>query len=130
VDTIDSCTFDVTERNGIPIMTLHGKFDIYASASVFGALKEQIIRSEVTHLIIDISDLTQIDSTGLGVLYATHKLLRTKGGSLVLVIPENGKNQHIRRSMEITGISRLFAPTETKEEAIEAIDRLVAVTTT
>ncbi len=67
----------------------------------------------VKRVIINLSKVEYLDSTGLGVLIGGLKRLREAGGNLVLVAP----GMRIQRIFEITGLNKIFDIYATEEEA-------------
>ena len=59
-----------------------------------------LVDSGVTRLVLDCRELQFLDSSGIGVLIAVHKLL-DQAGSLVLEAPP----AHVRKVLELTGVS-------------------------
>ena len=59
-------------------------------------------------LLIDATDLTFIDSTGVGCLLKLHHRVRDGGGMVILT----GCQPSVRRTLETTGLNRLFAVIE------------------
>ena len=67
----------------------------------------------VKHLIINLSKVEYLDSTGLGVLIGGLKRLRESEGNLTLV----GPGMRILRIFEITGLDKIFDIYGSEEEA-------------
>jgi anti-sigma B factor antagonist len=59
-----------------------------------------LVDSGVTRLVLDCRDLQFLDSSGIGVLIAVHKLL-DDSGSLTLQAPP----AHVRKVLDLTGVS-------------------------
>lgn len=58
------------------------------------------------HLVVDLSDTTFVDSSGLGALvWAAHRL-RAAGGDLVAI----NAGDHVARTLRISGVDRVLAP--------------------
>lgn len=55
-------------------------------------------------LVIDLSGVTFMDSSGLGLIVAMHKLQKQHGGSVVLTAPQ----RLVRRVLAISGIDRVI----------------------
>ncbi len=92
--------FTITTRNlpGIHVVALHGELDI-ASAD---GLAEALVEVAGSTLVVDLSDLTFIDSTGIGALVlARNRILAHGQGELVLSRPGG----IVRRVLEIVGLS-------------------------
>ena len=82
-------------------------------------LREQLIElvNRGRHrIVVDLSDVEFLDSTGLGVLVGALKRVRTHDGDLALVCTES----RILKVFEITGLTKVFAMHETVDEAVAA----------
>ena len=66
-------------------------------------------------LIIELSGVTFIDSTGLGVLIESRARLANKQGFLLV-----GPGLETRRALEISGLDRHFAVHDSLDEALSA----------
>lgn len=67
-------------------------------------------------LLVDLSDVTYIDSFGVGVIAARYVSLRRKGGDLKLVHPSDRS----RRVMAIAGLMKIFESFESTEEGLRS----------
>jgi anti-sigma B factor antagonist len=79
-------------------------------------LRDELLRAgEAEHpcVVVDLSRVTFIDSTGLGVLVGALKRVREKG-ALSLVCPQ----RQVRRVFEITGLTKVFPMFNSLEEAV------------
>ncbi|HZQ56576.1 MAG TPA: STAS domain-containing protein [Acidimicrobiales bacterium] len=68
-------------------------------------LREQLERLEAPNVVVDLSGVTFIDSTGLGVLVGALKRAKEAGGQLTLRSP----SRSTRKVLDITGLSQLVA---------------------
>jgi anti-sigma B factor antagonist len=105
-----------TARESLPeaeIVRVGGELDILSSP----ALRELL--TEVTRLerplVLDIAQLSFMDSTGLSVVMAALKRLRERGQDLVLCGPQ----QPVQRMLEICGLDRIIAICTTEAGALE-----------
>jgi anti-anti-sigma factor len=101
------------EGAGYVIAVLRGELDI-ASAP---ALREELLgllRPGASRLIIDLSGVTNADSSGIAVLVGTGRRAVLRGGWLRLasLAPE------LARAFSVTGLNRHFAIFRTVEEAV------------
>ncbi len=91
--------FSITARGlpGVHIVVLHGELDV-ASA---GGLADALVDVAGSTLVVDLSDLTFIDSSGIGALVVARKRILADGqGQLVLSRPGG----IVRRALEIVGL--------------------------
>lgn len=100
------------------VLTLSGELDL----ATVPLLQEQLDRAERggVAVVIDLSGLRFIDSSGLHVLVRAERRLRASGGQLVLV---RGPRD-VHRVFELTGLDRLFAWCNSPSAALRtALDR-------
>jgi anti-sigma B factor antagonist len=70
------------------------------------------------HLVIDLSEVAFLDSTGLGVLIGLLHRLRSRDGSLALA----GANERVYKVFRTTQLTKVLTLTDTVADAIAAID--------
>ncbi|MDB4965981.1 MAG: putative anti-sigma factor antagonist [Myxococcales bacterium] len=73
--------FERTEREGVTVLTLSGNLD----AATAGGLKQEVIalsELKTTRVAVELSKITLIDSTGVGVLISLFKRTRAQGGQV------------------------------------------------
>jgi anti-anti-sigma factor len=70
-----------------------------------------------TRIVIDLDEVTHMDSSGLAELITCHQLAEELGGAMALVVTA----QQIRRTLEIRGVRQLFNITCSRDEAVAAL---------
>lgn len=97
-------SLDVTTeaREGITLVVLGGELDIYT----VGGFRQYLegIDPSSSPLVIDLTDVTLLDSSGLGALVSLLNRVRAGAGQLGLICP----HRRLRRVFEITGLRRAF----------------------
>jgi anti-sigma B factor antagonist len=91
----------------IPVAHLFGELDV-ANLGIFTAVRDGCPDG---HVIVDLTGVTFLDSTGLNELLRLHLLLTMR-----LVAPTGSVP---RRILDVSGLSRLFAVFETVDDALE-----------
>jgi anti-sigma B factor antagonist len=103
-------------RDGLAVATIIGEIDLYTAPRLHEVLLQGI--AEGAHqVVVDLSAVTFIDSTALGVLVRSAKQLGPDGGALHLVCGPGG----VRRLIEIAGLTGVFAMHSTLDEALAAL---------
>lgn len=106
-------------RNRTLTARAHGELDLVSAdnfrQTVDKALDEMVARN----LIIDLSKVTFIDSSGLGVILGRYRKINSKGGQLVLT----GLNNNIKRILEISGILSFIPVCSTETEAFKLLEK-------
>jgi anti-sigma B factor antagonist len=87
-------------------------------ASNAGDLKRDIapILEANTRLVIDLSHLRFVDSSGLGAMLSCLRQVTAKGGNLKLC----GMSKQVRTTFELVRMHRIFDIFPTREEAVRA----------
>jgi anti-sigma B factor antagonist len=97
----------------VQVFDLAGSLDIATSPTVRAALTEASERGS-HRLIVDLTRVDFLDSTGLGALIGGQRRAKEFGGEVRLVAKEG----QILRLLRITGLLNVFAVYPTLEEAV------------
>jgi anti-sigma B factor antagonist len=95
---------DVSERDGVTVIAARGELDLGSSPRLRDLAVKGLMGGNRA-LVIDLSDVAFIDSTGLGTLVAVLKRARSLGGDVGLVIVLD----RVRKLFELTGLTAAFA---------------------
>lgn len=103
-----------TRLNGAIILSIRGEVDLANAAS---------LRTELTSafgtgtrlIVVDLTDLRYIDSSGINVLLDTHRAFAKDGSAIVLVVGSS----MIQRTLKIVGLEELIPMYPTVETAVE-----------
>lgn len=102
--------------DGLGVVALSGELDIY-TAPQFKECMLEILDAGVDRLVVDLSDVTFIDSTALGVLIGGVRRVHTAGGAMALVVTSRA----VERVLSITGLDRVFTIHATRAAAFESL---------
>jgi anti-sigma B factor antagonist len=94
---------EVTDGARSARIALHGEFDI-ASADDAGRALQELLRRDLDAVIIDLSGLDFMDSTGVKFLVDGREAARARGVRLTLV-PGRGP---VQRVLTVSGVTALF----------------------
>ncbi|HTU83908.1 MAG TPA: STAS domain-containing protein [Candidatus Acidoferrales bacterium] len=103
------------------VFVLRGSLDIATSPTVRAALVDAADKGN-KDIIVDLTGLEFLDSTGLGALIGAHRRANEHGGSLRVVVREGP----ILRLLNITGLIRIFSVYYSREDARADHDRVAA----
>jgi anti-sigma B factor antagonist len=103
-------------REGVAVIGLGGEVDVYTSPRLKQEMVDLLNRG-TTRLIIDLSAVEYLDSTGLGVLIGGLKRARERDGDLRLICD----NLRILRIFEITGLTKIFDIHRSESEALAGV---------
>ena len=103
-------------RDGLGLIELSGEVDLYTAPRFKDDLLA-LIDEGVVELVVDLSAVTFIDSTALGVLISGVKRLHDADGRLLVV----AGSKPVVRILSITGLDRVLAVYETREDALAVV---------
>jgi anti-sigma B factor antagonist len=104
----------VDRRDGAVVVSLAGELDHYNAEEVRSALRD-VLSGEPEVLVVDLEQVTFIDSTALGVLIEALSMMADRSG-FRLAAP----GLETRRALEVSGLDRHFLVHDTVAEALEA----------
>ena len=97
---IQPFSFNVSRSNGSSVVAIAGEIDLATAPAIANVLNDFAQES----VIVDLSAVTFIDSSGLAVLSDAHSRIRRSGGRLAIDCAQPS----VRRVFEITSLSALF----------------------
>ena len=97
------------------VLALRGELDVATVPRLADPLREAIAAGK-TAVVIDLGELTFLDSTGLMVLLNALRRVVRQGGNLVIVCT----NPTVLRLFDITGTAATFTVVDTRERALAA----------
>lgn len=104
----------VDRRDGAIVISLGGELDLYNGEDVRSALLDAVAE-EPELLVVDLAEVTFIDSTALGVLIEAQ---RRMGGSARFHLA--GPGPEVRRALDVSGLDRCFSVHDTLADALDA----------
>ncbi|KUJ67043.1 anti-anti-sigma factor [Streptomyces albus subsp. albus] len=91
------------------VLRVAGELDLVTSPAVRQRVHDAV--AEGRHaLVLDLSEVRFCDSSGVGVLIAARRLMRSCSGRLRLILPAQGAEDgsHVNRVLSALGVRRLF----------------------
>jgi anti-anti-sigma factor len=93
-----------------------GRLDIPGTESVAGEL-EKLAAAPKKGVVVDLSSLKFLASIGIRALFKSAKVVKERGGRMVLVV---GTNSQVVMSLEATGVNKLIPMFKSNAEAERA----------
>jgi anti-sigma B factor antagonist len=97
-------TFDVSRTSRATVVTLGGELDVLC-ADAFKRRFSEATEGEPAHVVVDVRELTFIDSTGLALLLGVNEMSQDGGFALSIVSTEDDAPSKIFR---MTGTNRIL----------------------
>jgi anti-anti-sigma factor len=93
-------SFDETGRDGVARLALSGDLDMSATFRLEPAL-DRLLEGGVREVVLDLSGVSFVDSSGLGLLIATNERAREAGVPMAIA----GAGPEIQRVFRVAGVA-------------------------
>jgi len=108
--------YEVRRVSGFPVLGVTGEIDIY-TAPLFKQAVVNLVSEGNQNVIIDLSGVTFMDSSGFGTLLGATKRLRPTGGGLHLASP----NSTIQRMLRLTRLDSIMQIHDSVDAAVQSV---------
>jgi anti-sigma B factor antagonist len=100
----------------IPVVAVSGEVDVYSAPELKESLA-QLLQSGAKSVVVDLTDVAFLDSTGLGALVEARAATGDAGGSMAIVC----SHERILKLFTITGLDGVFSIHRSVDEALAAL---------
>lgn len=107
------------QRADHTVLRLSGSLKVGETAKAFAERVEKITTDRKGALILDLSELEYLDSTGVGLLVAAYRRFQPIGRELILVNPQ----RRVLSGLRVTHLDSLFPIHESLDLALAALVR-------
>ena len=108
-------TYTKQINNEVIGINIEGEIDVYTSPKVKEALND-LIQKENYNIVVNLEEVTYIDSTGLGVLIGGLKKVKENNGYIKLICT----NPQIKKIFDITGLVKIFGIYDNENDALKS----------
>ncbi|EHI97973.1 MULTISPECIES: anti-sigma F factor antagonist [unclassified Clostridium] len=99
------------------IVILSGELDHNSAEEVRVRIDDRIDRDNIDKVILNFSEVTFMDSSGIGAVLGRYKKISNKGGKLCIAEP----NKNVNRIFELAGLYKIIKNYNTVDEAVRCI---------
>jgi anti-anti-sigma factor len=100
------------------VLTLKGRLVLEDVEVELRAAIDGLIQQGRVNLVLNLQDVTYVDSAGLGFLVSKYVSVQRRGGNMALV----GASPRVAHVLEITRLSRVFETFASDDEAVQAVE--------
>ena len=105
-------------RGNALVIRLSGELDLVTAPQFRSHVDDQLAHHEnLRHIILNLSEVKFIDSSGLGAILGRYREIQGRGGKLVIV----GAAPQVRQIFEISGVLNLVEMCQSEKQAFEII---------
>lgn len=102
------------------LVSLSGELDQYAAADLKSKIDVEIQTTQKRNIIIDLSRVTLMDSSGIGLIVGRYKVIHSLGGKLVIC----GANEYVDKMITLSGIKKIIPSYKNADEADQNVSKL------
>ena len=107
------CQVHLEKQDAYLVATLNGELILGCTSEIKEQVKSYAEANQQYNMIIDLTDVSFIDSSGLGALIAWFKMANQQQGNLVFC----GMTDHVRKVVGYAKLDKIFTIADTLDEA-------------
>lgn len=107
------------EVDGVTVVTLDGLVVLGEESSALRETVKGLLAYGKKKLVLDMKNVTMIDSSGLGALVAAYYIAKVAGASLALC----GLGEHSNQLLQVTKLYTVFDISNTEADAVRAMSK-------
>ncbi len=108
---------DFNKQYNVAIVKFDGTLDINNKDEIIDLIKEEILPKNMKYVIFVVSELSYIDSSGLGALLSARSILNKNNGDLVIV----NSNKKLSKILNMAGFNKMFKICDDIDEGIKKV---------
>ncbi|MGM8214029.1 anti-sigma F factor antagonist [Bacillaceae bacterium W0354] len=105
------------KREDVLLVRLTGELDHHEAERLKGEWQQHLKQGNIKHVVVNLSGLTFMDSSGLGVFLGRYKEVKQLNGEMVVC----SYNQSIKRLFELSGLFKLVGTAPDERAALESL---------
>lgn len=108
---------EFTIKRNVLIIRLHGELDHHEATLLRAAWQERLAEGEVQHVILNLEEVSFMDSSGIGVLLGRYKEILALGGELVVCSVQ----ANVKRIFEMSGLFKIIRLEQNEARALDSL---------
>lgn len=100
---MDKINIEIKLENSTMLAVLTGEIDHHTASKIRSLLDVEIQNNNPKFLVLDFTNITFMDSSGIGLIMGRYKLMQYIGGNLKIINP----SPQIKKVMSLAGLDRL-----------------------
>jgi anti-sigma B factor antagonist len=116
---VSSLKTNVRQMQGVTILDLSGRITLGEGSVVLRDQIRELLAKEQKNILLNLADVTYIDSSGIGELVSAYTAVRNKGGELKLL----NLTKKVHDLLQITKLYTVFDIKDDEAAAVAAFAR-------
>ncbi|MDQ0213755.1 stage II sporulation protein AA (anti-sigma F factor antagonist) [Oikeobacillus pervagus] len=112
-----SLTIDMEVKEDVLCIRLSGELDHHTAENLRTRATETIENHEIRHIVLNLEQLSFMDSSGLGVILGRYKQIKQKHGEMVVC----AISPAVQRLFEMSGLFKIIRMEPSEANALERL---------
>ncbi len=112
-----SLTVDMELMGNVLCIRLGGELDHHTSGNLREQINKEIEANDIRHLVFNLTELSFMDSSGLGVILGRYKQIKQLRGELVVC----GLSPIVHRLFEMSGLFKIVQVEPSEQNALKRL---------
>ncbi len=112
-----SLTIDLERRGRVLLVRLVGELDHHTAELLRDQVEDQLESGKVKHLVLNLGQLSFMDSSGIGVILGRYKQIRAIDGEMVVC----AISPAVKRLFEMSGLFKIIRLEENEQYALQTL---------
>ncbi len=104
-------------KDDVLIVRLEGEIDHHEAKALRKRWQDELYHHDVKHVIVNVENVSFMDSSGIGVLLGRYKEVTQLGGEMVIC----SITQPIKRIFEMSGLFKIIRLRNNEQDALSAL---------
>lgn len=109
----------VRDEDGVTVVALDGRMVLGEETTAFREKVQSLLAEGKKKIALNVENVTEIDSSGLGAFVASHRNAASHGASMRLC----HLGAKFKETLQITKLLTVFDVSDTEKEAVHALSR-------
>jgi len=106
--------FSTRYRGNILVVSLAGELDHHTANDLRHALEKELDKDIARHILLNLSELTFMDSSGIGVLLGRYRRISAQGGKMAAC----SLHPHLERLYDLVALSKIIPAFPSEDLAV------------
>lgn len=107
--------FEMSKAGNYLIVRIGGELDHHYCDIIRNRIDPELMEPPIRNIVFDLSGLTFMDSSGIGMLMGRLRIVKAIGGQACLIC----ENPGVLRILEMSGVLNLFTRSKTISDAVK-----------
>ena len=109
---------DIRKHSQVHVVKCRGAFRLGQAVDEFRSLMDGILREPAPQIVVNLSEVNSLDSSGIGALVRTQTAAKQHGGAVKLVNP----TKFVLQTLKLVGLLNVFELHQEEAEAVKSFE--------